>query len=161
MIRCNNPRLIVPNQKTYIMNRILIIALIVISNITTAQEPEVRMAIDEFFAAFHARDTVKLRAVISEKAILHSVSEKESGVSLVEEKISKFLQSIASIPKSMKFEEQLLSYEIKTDGSMAHVWTPYVFYINGKRSHSGVNSFQLYRENGKWKITYLIDTRRK
>ena len=28
-------------------------------------------------------------------------------------------------------------------------------------SHCGVNSFQLFNDNGQWKIIYLIDTRRK
>jgi hypothetical protein len=31
----------------------------------------------------------------------------------------------------------------KVDGSMAHAWTPYEFYVNGKLSHKGVNAFTL------------------
>ncbi|HOD10564.1 MAG TPA: nuclear transport factor 2 family protein, partial [Flavobacterium sp.] len=41
------------------------------------------------------------------------------------------------------------------------VWTPYEFYVNEKLSHSGVNAFTLFKENEKWKIIHLIDTRRK
>jgi hypothetical protein len=44
---------------------------------------------------------------------------------------------------------------------MAHAWTPYEFYINGKLSHKGVNAFTLYKDDGQWKIVHLIDTRRK
>jgi len=50
---------------------------------------------------------------------------------------------------------------VKIDGPLAIVWTPYKFYFNGKFSHCGVNSFQLVRFNGVWKIQYLIDTRRR
>ena len=44
---------------------------------------------------------------------------------------------------------------------MANVWTAYSFYFDGKFSHCGVNSFQLLKEAGEWKIFYLVDTRRK
>jgi hypothetical protein len=44
---------------------------------------------------------------------------------------------------------------------MAHVWAPYEFYINDKLSHTGVNTFTLFKEKDIWKIIYLIDTRRK
>jgi hypothetical protein len=50
---------------------------------------------------------------------------------------------------------------IRIDASLAIVWAPYEFYYKGKYSHKGVDSFQLVRVNGVWKIQYLIDTRRK
>ena len=61
----------------------------------------------------------------------------------------------------MKFQEKLLSFSIQIDGSMAHAWTPYEFYINEKLSHKGINAFTLFKENELWKIIYIIDTRRK
>ena len=72
-----------------------------------------------------------------------------------------FLKSIASIPATMKFEERILEYKIESDNFLAHVWTPYEFYLNGKLSHKGVNSFTLIKENEKWKIVHVIDTRNK
>jgi hypothetical protein len=72
-----------------------------------------------------------------------------------------FLKSIVSIPANMKFEERILQYKVEIDGNLAHVWTPYEFYINEKFSHRGANSFTLYNDNGKWQIIHLIDTRRK
>ncbi len=44
---------------------------------------------------------------------------------------------------------------------MANAWTPYEFWYNGNFSHCGVNSFQLIKKDEKWKIIYLVDTRRK
>jgi hypothetical protein len=38
---------------------------------------------------------------------------------------------------------------------------PYQFYIGDKFSHCGVNSFQLVKLQGQWKIQYLIDTQEK
>ncbi len=92
---------------------------------------------------------------------MHSISESEKGPKFSVQKASDFYKSIATIPLSMKFEEKILSFKVQIDGSMAHVWTPYEFYVNDKLSHSGVNSFQLYKDNEVWKVVYIIDTRRK
>ncbi|MFT2543406.1 hypothetical protein ACMWP9_36050, partial [Escherichia coli] len=64
------------------------------------------------------------------------------------------------IPKNMA-DERIVFDVVKIDADLAIVWTPYQFYRNGTFSHCGVNSFQLVRLNGRWKIQYLIDTRRK
>lgn len=126
-----------------------------------AQEKEVENTIKTFFKAFHVKDTVKIKTVCHDKMILQSILENPKGNKLTEEKATDFFKAIATFPPKMNFEEKILSYDIRIDGTMAHAWTPYEFYINGKKSHSGVNSFQLYKENGNWKIIYIVDTRRK
>lgn len=93
--------------------------------------------------------------------ILQSIAESSKGTQLKNQIPQDFYRSIASIPSTMLFEERLLDYSIQVDGAMAHVWTPYEFYVNNKLSHKGVNAFTLFKDNGLWKIVYLIDTRRK
>jgi hypothetical protein len=127
----------------------------------SAQENEIQLTIGNFFTAFHQRDSVALKKVCSENLVLHSISESEKGSKFSVEKAANFYKSIATIPLSVKFEEKILSYKIQIDGAMAHVWTPYEFYVNNQLSHSGVNSFQLYKENDGWKVVYVLDTRRK
>jgi hypothetical protein len=126
-----------------------------------AQEKEVQQTIETFFNAFHQRDSIQLKLVCSENLVLHSISESGNGTKFSVEKASAFYTSIATIPLTMKFEEKILSYNIQMDGAIAHAWTPYEFYVNGKLSHSGVNSFQLFNDNGVWKVVYVLDTRRK
>lgn len=127
-----------------------------------AQKQEVQKSIEMFFEGFHQKDTLKIQSVCSSKIILQSISESSSkGNKLSYESAKEFYKSIASIPVSMKFQEKILSYNIQIDGTMAHVWAPYEFYLNDKLSHSGVNTFTLFKENNGWKIIYLIDTRRK
>ena len=100
--------------------------------------------------------------MVTDKIILQSIStDKEGKTVLKEEDFNKFIQSIASIPKDRTFEEKLLDFSIQVDGNMANVWTPYEFWYQGKFSHCGVNSFQLFYDDGNWKIIYLIDTRRQ
>jgi hypothetical protein len=129
---------------------------------SNAQKQEVQKCIETFFEGFHQKDSIKMKLVCSDKIILQSISENPlKGNKLSDETAKEFYKSIASIPASMKFQEKILSYNIQIDGSMAHVWALYEFYLNDKLSHTGVNTFTLFKEKDSWKIIYLIDTRRK
>ncbi len=129
---------------------------------SNAQKKEVQKAIEIFFEGFHQKDSVKIKTVCADKMILHSISESSiKGNKLSNESAAEFYKSIATILSSMKFQEKILSYNIQIDGTMAHVWAPYEFYLNDKLSHTGVNTFTLFKEKDSWKIIYLIDTRRK
>ena len=143
------------------MRNIFITILFLASFTSNAQKQEIQKVIETFFEAFHARDSVKLKSICSDKLILQSISESPSGAKLSNEIAAAFYKSIASIPNEMKFQEKILSFSIQIDGAMAHAWTPYEFYINEKLSHKGVNAFTLFKENELWKIIYIIDTRRK
>lgn len=127
-----------------------------------AQKQDVQKTIEIFFEGFHQKDTVKIQSVCSAAIILQSISESAAkGNKLSDETAKEFYKSIVSIPSSIKFQEKILSYNIQIDGSMAHVWAPYEFYLNDKLSHSGVNTFTLFKEKDIWKIIYIIDTRKK
>ncbi|KAF2337271.1 nuclear transport factor 2 family protein [Flavobacterium daemonense] len=140
----------------------IIICFLLVGFSVNAQKQEVQKTIETFFEGFHQKDTLKIKLVCADKMILQSISESVSkGNKLSEEKANEFYKSIASIPSIMKFQEKILSYTIQIDGTMAHVWAPYEFYLNDKLSHSGVNTFTLFKEKDSWEIIYLIDTRRK
>ncbi len=143
------------------MKKVLVFVIILINQVFFAQDSEIQLTIGKFFNAFHQRDSVALKKVCSENLVLHSISESEKGPKFSIQKASDFFKSIAAIPLSMKFEEKILSFKVQVDGSMAHVWTPYEFYVNDKLSHSGVNSFQLFKENDGWKVVCILDTRRR
>ncbi len=132
---------------------------------TNAQKTEtenVKTTIIEFFDAFHKQDTIALKSMVTDKVILQSISTNNEGKTiLTEDDFNEFVKNIASIPKDKTFEEKLLDFNIQVDGNMANAWTPYEFWYQGKFSHCGVNSFQLMKVDSKWKIIYLVDTRRK
>lgn len=144
------------------MKKVIVFTLLLLGVVGNAQKKEVQEVIDNFFVAFHQKDTIKLKLICSDKLILQSISESaEKGGKLSEESVKEFYKSIAAISSTVKFKEKILSSFIQIDGTMAHVWAPYEFYFNDKLSHSGVNAFTLFKEKDKWQIIYLIDTRRK
>ena len=124
-------------------------------------EDSVKAVVNKMFDAMRTSDSEMLRSVFGDSALLQTISRSKEGKMLIRnESISEFAKSIASAPKG-SLDERISFETIKIDGPLASVWTPYSFYYNGKFSHCGVNSFQLVRMDGVWKLQYIIDTRRK
>ncbi len=43
-------------------------------------------------------------------------------------------------------------------GDMAHVWAPYAFWMNGEKTHCGIDSLSLSRTEGAWRVTNMTYT---
>lgn len=127
--------------------------------LVSAQEAEVKKAVETFFVGFNGKDADKVKSVCSDRLILHSVEVHPSGNKITEETAENFFKWLREAGSKIKFEERIKEYKIQTDGHIAHVWAPYEFYIDGKISHKGVDSFELIHVKDGWKILYLIDTR--
>ena len=148
------------------MKRIFFIAILLINMTAFGQTEKTtntpKKLVVDFFEAFHAQDTIKLKSFALDGIKMQSVSmDAEGNTKLSSDDYSKFLKSIASIPADASFEEKLHEFRVEENGLLATVTTPYSFYFNENFSHCGVNSFQLVKFNGEWKITSLIDTRTK
>lgn len=147
------------------MKNLCLFILIGFTTLSVAQESEeeaVRWAIDNFFIGFHQKDRTKMQEAVTKEVVMQTIAKNEEGQTIVKtEAYDDFVNSIMAIPVDTAFEEKLLNYIIQIDDNMAHVWAPYGFWYNNEFSHCGVNSIQLVKLDGKWKIVYLIDTRRK
>lgn len=127
---------------------------------SNAEEEIIRKVVEDFFIGFHHQDSLTMKKVVHPNVLLQSIGKNKTGeVVLSKQDFSNFLNTVCSIPDMTDFEEQIHNYEIKMDGKMANVWTGYSFYINGVLSHCGTNSFQLFKQDGIWKIFYIVDTR--
>jgi Putative lumazine-binding len=134
----------------------------VLVNAQTDETANVKAAIDTFFEGFHKGDTTLMKTVMMGKFITQTTFKNKDGKDVLRtEDSSKLLDAIGKRPADQKWDERLKDYIIKVDGNMANAWTPYEFWFNGNFSHCGVNSFQLFHDNGQWKIIYLIDTRQR
>ena len=126
------------------------------------KEEAIKNIIDSFFEGLHYGDSSKIRTTIHKDLKIQTTSSTKDGITVLRtQKAKDFLTAIANKKPENNYFEKLLSYEIKSDGNLASVWTPYEFYLNEKFSHCGANSFQLFDNNGKWEIIYLVDMRRR
>ncbi|MBS1753315.1 MAG: nuclear transport factor 2 family protein [Ferruginibacter sp.] len=120
----------------------------------------VKAVINNLFKAMKTSDTVLLKTVFTDSAILQTINTRSGKVVVETDEVSAFIESIGKLPAG-DADEQVSFDVVKVDADLAIAWTPYKFYYKGKFSHCGVNSFQLVRINNVWKIQYLIDTRRR
>jgi hypothetical protein len=125
-----------------------------------ADEENIKTCINNMFSAMKTIDTVLLKSCFADNCILQTIVTTKNGNSIKPDALYNFVKSI-STQEAYTLDEQIVFEKILTDGILASVYTPYKFYFKGKFNHCGVNSFQLVKLNGDWKIVHLIDTRYK
>ena len=143
---------------------ILLTSVIFTYTLTIAQstpEDSVKATVNRLFEGMKNSDNSVIKDVFADSAILQTIGRNKEGLTVIRtDAVSAFADQIGKLPKGAA-DERITFETVRIDGPLAIVWTPYKFYYDGKFSHCGVNSFQLVRVNGKWKIQYLIDTRRR
>jgi hypothetical protein len=142
---------------------ILLTTIICFRNSAHSQtaEDSVKAVINKMFAGMKNTDVALLKSSFADSMILQTIArDKEGKLTVRNEPATDFIDFISK--ESPGNADERISFDVvKVDGPLAMAWTPYNFYYKGQFSHCGVNSFQLVRFNGEWKIQYIIDTRRR
>ena len=147
------------------MNKIVLFLTILLGVNTylyaQSTEDSVKNTVNLLFEGMKNADPSILKKAFSDSAILQTIARNKEGNTIIRNgTVAAFAEAISKSTKGA-LDERIQFETIKIDGPLAIVWTPYKFYNNGVLIHCGVNSFQLVRINGEWKIQYLIDTRRR
>ena len=144
------------------MNKILLfstcVLLFVLNSDAQTAEDSVKTVINKMFTAMKECDSAMLSGCFASTAILQTIDMKDGQVKIANEPVAEFAGIISRAAKN-DLDEQIKFDVVKIDDNLAMAWAPYKFYYKGKFSHCGVDSYQLVRFNGVWKIQYLIDTR--
>ncbi len=135
----------------------LLISFVSVQGFSQNAEDSVKAVINKLFLAMKNSDKTSLQECFADSAILQTITASGR---IRNESVAAFVEQIGKLPKDAA-DERIRFDVLKTDAALATAWTPYQFFYNGAFSHCGVNSFQLVRLQGVWKIQYLIDTRRK
>lgn len=145
------------------MKYFLILLTVLVYGNASAQtaEDSVKVVINKMFTGMKNADPELLKACFADSMVLQTISKnKEGKLIIVNENPADFIDFIRK--EAVGNADERITFDVvKVDGPLAIAWTPYKFYYKGQFSHCGVNSFQLVRFNGEWKIQYIIDTRRK
>lgn len=125
------------------------------------EDKAVKAVIRNFFKAMEGGDTTALLQTCTAQPVFQTyMKNREGQMEVFTEDFADFVRFVGG-PHEEKFREEIEFEAVHAEASLASVWTPYTFYVNGKVSHCGTNSFQLVKEPTGWKIQYIIDTRRK
>lgn len=150
------------------MKKIILVLLLSVGTITVkaqnkeAEKQAIKKVIETFFEGLHKGDSTILKSTMHATIKIQTTATNREGKKVLKtETKQQVLTNIANKRPQDTYLEKLLSFTIKIDGNLASVWTPYEFYYNGNFSHCGANSFQLFNNNGKWEIIFLVDMRRR
>ena len=141
---------------------ILFLSSFFLSAQENTDEVSIKNVIETFFKGLQNGDSTLMGSKLHKDLKIQTTFTNKEGVkTLATQTKESLLTGTANKKPEMKYLEKLLSYDIKVDGNLASVWTPYEFYVNDNFSHCGANSFQLFNNNGKWQIIYIVDMRRR
>ncbi|EFK33437.1 Putative lumazine-binding [Chryseobacterium gleum] len=139
------------------MNKIIVFFLLISISGFGQQNKDIEKPIRNLFLGMKNADPELVKSAFTENAVLQTITKDGTVKS---DSVQDFIASVSKFPKG-DLDERIIIEAVHTDEGLASVFTPYSFYLKGKLSHCGANSFQLVKQNNEWKIQYIIDTRRK
>jgi len=115
-------------------------------------------AVEKLFLGMRMANVSIVRETLAPDVRIAAVAGVGGSARIEAQDIEGFLRSIGVSQGA--WNEQIYDVEVRSDDTMASVWAPFTFYLNGRLSHCGVNSIELLQDAEGWKITQISDTRR-
>jgi hypothetical protein len=111
-----------------------------------------------FFAAMRRKDTATVRTLFEPNARLTGIRRNTDGSARLQALTwAQFAQAIVSDTRP-EWIERAFRPQVRIRGTLADVWTEYDFHFGQTLSHCGVDSLQLLKIAGDWKIVSISDT---
>ncbi len=113
--------------------------------------------IDKLWEAMTAHKPVDIVALHTPEAQLVAIMKNKEGKSVIRTiKAEDFSKNFSE--KKAEILEDMYAPKVEISGDFAQVWGRYVFFVNGKISHCGVNAFHLVRTDTGWRIAGASST---
>lgn len=117
----------------------------------------VKATVQEFFRSMTARDSAAARRVLLEEdGSYWAVAQSPKGFFAERRTNAAYLANLGKPGPTLL--ERGWDPTILVHGSIATLWTPYDFHVDGKFSHCGVDAFTLVRSDTGWKIATVVYT---
>ncbi len=129
----------------------------------SAQTDDARAAVvvvEKMFDALARGDTAGMRATFVPEGRIVQTGTREGKPFYRVNSIDDFLRSIGSAA-GRKLEEKIFEVESRVEDNLAVVWSRYDFFVDGTKSHCGVDSYQLVRVGAEWKLLHIVDTQQR
>ena len=118
---------------------------------TEAERAAVLSTIDAFFAALASSDRARLESTTYMGSVfVASTTDSAGQVSNSARTRRDFIAALSDRRASRL--ERYWNPTVLVQGGIAVFWAPYDFHVDGNFSHCGIDSFQLLRSEGRWKI---------
>lgn len=144
------------------MKKLLIAAIFTLSISigTFAQTDDKKAAwtvIEKMFAEMANHNPTAIAELFTKDSNLTAIVKSKDGKSRIVAMTGEgFSKNFAE--KRNEIKEDMYAPKVEVDGDFALVWGRYVFFVDGKTSHCGVNSFNLVRTEAGWRIANAAST---
>ena len=110
-------------------------------------------SVNRFLGALNGNDPAAFAQLLDPDGRLIRIDLRAGGG----RRVSTLRQFIDKPPTAADgFVERIGIPSVHQRGPMAEVWAPYSFWINGKRSHCGIDQFSMEKTaDGTWKVVAL------
>ncbi len=122
----------------------------------TQEESAIVEAVQAMFDAMEDRDAAAFENITLPQLRFVAVLSGDSTVTRATSR-EVLIDQIGSTTRN-DWRERMFDPEVRISGPVATVWTNYDFYSGGEFSHCGVDSFQLFKIGGGWKIAEVAYT---
>lgn len=113
--------------------------------------------VDQLFTEMESANPAGIASLFLPDAQLAAAIKKKDGKTDLEmlnrDTFSKFFTD-----KKAVVEERMYDPKVAIDGDWAMVWGRYIFFVNKKVSHCGIDQFNLFRTADGWKIANAAST---
>jgi hypothetical protein len=110
-------------------------------------------AVRSFTGAFDRGDEAGMISIITEGSQVVLVRPQEDGDVVRTLPLANLAARIAGAPADLK--EPIAIKNVMVDGPVAMVWADFSLFVDGTRSHCGVDIFTLVQADGTWKIATI------
>ena len=115
----------------------------------SADEHAVLATLDRFFDGMTRRDTALSREVLLPGSVFYATIEGPAPTT----RITTDAQYLAGLGTGTSvWRERTWNPTVLVHGSVAEVWTPYDFHVDGKFSHCGIDSFTFVKTATGWRM---------
>ncbi|MDE3156047.1 MAG: nuclear transport factor 2 family protein [Acidobacteriota bacterium] len=142
---------------------LVLVVSLAVTAVLSAQGSEraaVLATVNKLFDGMRTRNSALILSAFDESAQLVRVSDRNGVPAVAPMPIARFAAAVAGAKAGDVWDERLSSPQVRIDGNLAQVWSPYTFHLNGVLHHCGTDAFMLLKVGGTWKITQVADTER-
>jgi hypothetical protein len=123
----------------------------------TVERAAVLAAMDKYLAAITAADLETMKSLQMPDGMTYRAKASANGTMEVVGRPNSYWVDPAR-KDGLSVRERYWSPTVLVRGSIAVVWAPYEFWIDGKTSHCGIDSFDFVKMNGRWLVANAMWT---
>lgn len=137
----------------------LLVAMATIAGPAAAQDDavsEITATVDRFFVGLNTNNADAMAAEMTEDGFVRIVRYTDDGPQVYHRTFKESNDSLRG--ETAKLNEVYWDPTIVVHRDIAIFWAPYSIDVDGTRLHCGIDSFDLVRIDGQWKIASLMYT---